>query len=85
MISDLIDAFINRWQAADGKEIANTQPFLTEFCDLLDVERPRPASRNPSENSYAFERTVTFHKPSAACRTWARSAAGNAVPLTRPF
>ena len=61
MISDLIDVFINRWQAADGKEIANTQPFLAEFCDLLDVERPRPASRNPSENSYAFERTVTFH------------------------
>ena len=61
MIPDAINAFINRWQAADGKEIANTQPFLTELCDLLGVERPRPASRNPKENSYAFERTVTFH------------------------
>ena len=56
-----IDTFISRWQAADGKEIANTQPFLTELCDLLGVERPRPASRNPKENSYAFERTVAFH------------------------
>ncbi len=61
MTPDTIDAFINRWQAADGKEIANTQPFLTELCDLLGVERPRPASRNPKENSYVFERSVTFH------------------------
>ena len=61
MTPDTINTFINRWQAADGKEIANTQPFLTELCDLLGVERPRPASRNPKENSYVFERTVTFH------------------------
>ena len=59
MISDAIDAFIDRWQTADGKEIANTQPFLTEFCALLNLERPRPASSR--DNSYVFERTVTFH------------------------
>ena len=61
MISNSIDAFVNRWQAADGKEIANPQPFLAELCDLLGVERPRPASHDPAENIYAFERTVTFH------------------------
>ena len=61
MTPDAIDAFITRWQAADGKEIANTQPFLAELCDLLGVERPRPASRSPKENTYVFERTVTFH------------------------
>ena len=61
MISDAINAFINRWQDADGKETANTQSFLAEFCDLLGTERPRPASRNPKENSYVFERSVTFH------------------------
>ena len=61
MIPDAINAFINRWQDADGKEIANTQSFLAEFCDLLGTERPRPASRNPQENTYVFERSVTFH------------------------
>ena len=42
-----IDTFISRWQAADGKEIANTQPFLTELCDLLGVEAPPPRLAEP--------------------------------------
>jgi len=68
VISDAVNLFISRWQAADGKEIANTQPFITELCDLLGVERPRPASRNPTENSYAFERMTP------RTMRWSRSA-----------
>ena len=34
-----IDAFIARWQGADGRERANYQLFLTELAALLDPAR----------------------------------------------
>jgi len=54
------DAFIERWSASGAAERANFQPFLTELCDLLGVEKPRPSSEIQSENTYAFERGVQF-------------------------
>lgn len=53
--ADEIDVFIERWRAAGGAERANYVLFLTELCDILGVERPRPA---PSD--YSFEYPVTF-------------------------
>ena len=37
-----IDAFIARWQGADGRERANYQLFLTELAALLELPAPEP-------------------------------------------
>lgn len=53
-----ITDFIARWQASGAAERANYQLFSTELCDLIGVEHPHPASENPHENSYVFEKRV---------------------------
>lgn len=55
-----IDHFIDRWKASGASERANYQLFLTELCELLSVEKPRPASDKVHEASYTFERPVEF-------------------------
>ena len=59
MGSDLVKTFIGRWSAATASERANSQPFLCELCDFLDVPRPEPVK----ENGYALEFDVTEHHP----------------------
>jgi len=49
--------FIAHWSAASPSERANSQPFLLDLCDLLDVPRPDP---HPA-NGYFFEFPVTEH------------------------
>jgi hypothetical protein len=53
-----IQTFINRWQASGAAERANYQLFLTELCDIIGVDHPRPASEKPHENEYIFEKSV---------------------------
>ena len=53
-----IAAFITRWQASAAAERANYQLFLTELCDVLEVERPRPATADPAADAYVFEKAV---------------------------
>ena len=53
-----IQTFIERWQASGAAERANYQLFLTELCAILGVDHPQPASENPHENAYVFEKTV---------------------------
>lgn len=53
-----IPAFITRWSASGGSEQANSQMFLTELCDILEVERPEPAKPVNEDNVYSFERKV---------------------------
>lgn len=54
-----IEAFIVRWSDGEGgAERANYQLFLSELCDLLGVERPRPAGATAASNDYVFERAV---------------------------
>src|SRR5689334_8907398 len=55
-----IESFITRWKASGASERANYQLFLTELCELLGVEKPKPASDKVHEASYTFERPVTF-------------------------
>lgn len=55
-----LDHFITRWQASGASERANYQLFLTELCELLGVEKPKPASANVLEATYTFERPVVF-------------------------
>jgi len=56
----LTEQFISRWKASGASERANYQLFLTELCDLLGVEKPRPASDKVHEAFYTFERPVEF-------------------------
>jgi hypothetical protein len=55
-----IHTFITRWKASGASERANYQLFLSELCELLGVEKPRPASDKVHEASYTFERPVVF-------------------------
>ncbi|MBF8963783.1 class I SAM-dependent DNA methyltransferase [Pontibacter sp. FD36] len=55
-----ITDFITRWKASGASERANYQLFLTELCELLGVEKPRPASDKVHEATYTFERPVVF-------------------------
>jgi hypothetical protein len=54
-----VQDFISHWSAASPSERANSQPFLIELCDLLDVPRPDP---HPA-NGYFFEFPVEEHHP----------------------
>ena len=54
------EAFLARWQHADGTELANYQLFVTDLCHLLDVPPPDPAREDTRDNAYVFERGVTF-------------------------
>lgn len=54
-----IEDFIARWQGREGgQERANYALFLAEFCDVLEVARPEPASATTESNDYVFERVV---------------------------
>ncbi|SMH32013.1 class I SAM-dependent DNA methyltransferase [Mesorhizobium australicum] len=51
--------FIRRWTAREGgAERANYQMFLSELCDVIAVDRPRPAGAETGRNDYVFERAV---------------------------
>ncbi|MEP7377885.1 MAG: DNA methyltransferase, partial [Chitinophagaceae bacterium] len=54
------EKFISRWKSSGASERANYQLFLTELCELLGVEKPRPASDKVHEATYTFERPVEF-------------------------
>lgn len=54
-----VQEFIAHWSAASASERANSQPFLLELCDLLDVPRPDP---HPA-SGYFFEYPVVEHHP----------------------
>ncbi len=56
-------SFIERWSASSASELANTQTFLAELCDVLGVERPHPAVAEDERNSYTFEKRVEFLSP----------------------
>ena len=49
-------AFMERWSKSGGSETSNSQTFLNELCDLLDVPRPEPAVSDDDENRYVFEK-----------------------------
>jgi hypothetical protein len=53
-----IQAFLTKWQASGGAERANAQTFLTELCDILEVERPQPKTNDEHANAYVFEKTI---------------------------
>jgi hypothetical protein len=54
-----VDEFIARWVASGGSEMSNFQSFTGELCNVLGVERPKPAQSDGQTNDYRFERPVT--------------------------
>lgn len=54
-----ISGFIAHWSAATPSERANSQAFLLELCDLLEV----PPPDNHPNAGYFFEYPVTEHHP----------------------
>jgi hypothetical protein len=56
--STQIQKFLDRWHASGAAERANYQLFLSELCDIIEVEHPNPASENPHENAYVFEKSI---------------------------
>ena len=55
-----VEKFIARWQSASGSERANYQLFVHELCALLDLPTPDPAREDTRDNTYVFERRITF-------------------------
>lgn len=43
--------------------------FLTELCDILGVPHPDPAQPDDTQNTYVFERAVTFRHPDGTTST----------------
>ncbi|MFC4995223.1 class I SAM-dependent DNA methyltransferase [Rubritalea tangerina] len=54
-----VESFITRWSQSGGSERSNYQNFLAELCDILEVERPAPATEDNEENNYIFDRSFT--------------------------
>ncbi|MDR0466673.1 MAG: class I SAM-dependent DNA methyltransferase, partial [Deltaproteobacteria bacterium] len=57
-MSSSVNDFIARWKASGGSEQANSQLFLAELCDVLELPRPDPARPVNEDNVYSFERKV---------------------------
>ncbi|MFC0243752.1 class I SAM-dependent DNA methyltransferase [Rhodopseudomonas telluris] len=56
---DPVEQFITRWQNQEGgQERANYGLFLTELCDVINVDHPQPAGATHDHNDYVFERVV---------------------------
>lgn len=55
------EEFVQRWEKSGGAEMANSQLFLTELCDLLGVPHPDGTTTDTSENHYVFEKAVLFN------------------------
>jgi hypothetical protein len=54
-----VEAFIERWQSVqltDATELASSQTFILDLCNLLGVSTPLPSV----EQDYMFERPITF-------------------------
>src|SRR5881394_1027016 len=67
--TDPLQEFIARWKESGAAERANCQPFLGELCDVLGVPRPQPAQPDDEQNTYVFERAVTFHNGDGSTST----------------
>lgn len=50
------EEFVSKWQGVTASELATSQSFLLELCELLEVDKPHPTP----EQAYEFERPVTF-------------------------
>jgi hypothetical protein len=66
---DPVEDFIARYAASSAAERANFQSFANELCNLLGVERPAPATADPTRDRYRFEYPVRFPHPDGSTST----------------
>ncbi|HAZ64436.1 MAG TPA: SAM-dependent methyltransferase, partial [Armatimonadetes bacterium] len=67
-----IDQFISKWERSAGSEQGNSQTYLGELCEVLEVEKPRPTTGDPARDAYVFERGVDYLDDDGARRRWGR-------------
>ena len=60
---DRVEKFLARWEGSQGNERANYQMFFSEFCDVLDVERP-DSKGSVLGDRYCFDKDVKIVHPS---------------------
>ena len=53
-----VEEFIAKWKPSGGNERANTQMFVTDLCELLELPKPEPTQPDTGVNDYVFERHV---------------------------
>ncbi|MBV1865132.1 MAG: hypothetical protein KUG74_11975 [Rhodobacteraceae bacterium] len=53
-----ISKFIGRWAKTGGSERANYALFLAELTEILDLEKPLPATDPGANNHYRLERPI---------------------------
>jgi hypothetical protein len=53
--------FIGRWRDSGAAEMANSQSFVKELCELLSVPQPDPSQQDESANTYVFEKAIKFN------------------------
>jgi hypothetical protein len=51
---------IERWSTSSASELANTQTFLSELCDVLGVERPTPPLPKMSATATPLKSASSF-------------------------
>ncbi|MGI8727921.1 MAG: class I SAM-dependent DNA methyltransferase [Solirubrobacterales bacterium] len=54
------DQFIARWTDSSGAERANKDAFLSELCQVLEVDSPHPTTGDPDRDTYVFEKDVVI-------------------------
>ena len=60
-----VDNFLQRWSTSGAAERANYQLFLSELCDVLEIQRPQPSTPDEAANAYVFEKPVPLPYGSA--------------------
>jgi hypothetical protein len=55
------DDFISRWRRSSGAELASSQSFLKELCQLLGVPEPEPTQADESQNVDVFEKAISLN------------------------
>ena len=55
-----ISEFVARWSATSDPDRDMLQRFLMELCDVLDLPGPQRAQSVNGENTYTFERNISF-------------------------
>lgn len=64
-----VEAFIVRWRMSEGAERASFPSFISEFCELLRMERPQPPTSDVEAVAYRFEYPVRLSGPDGSGTT----------------
>src|SRR5512133_3439659 len=58
-----VQSFVKKWSDSGSAGRANKDHFLLDLCDVLGVDKPKPATGDPERDVYTFERdAVLLHE-----------------------